>query len=54
MFSLVPVVRHVRREGLHKAGEVEYLLPHLLADDALGLVDHVQVGCKYEDREMTL
>ena len=53
MFSLVPVIRHVRREGLHQAGEVEDLLPHLLGDDALGLVDHVQTDCKYVDREMT-
>ena len=44
MFSLVPVVRHVGREGLHQAGEVEHLLPHLLRDGALGLVHHVQIG----------
>ena len=44
MFSLVPVIRHVRREGLHEAGEVEDLLPHLLPDGALRLVHHVQIG----------
>ena len=33
MFPLVPVIRHVRREGLHQAGEVQYLLPHLLRDE---------------------
>ena len=48
MFPLVPEVRHVGREGLHQAGEVEHLVPHLLPDGALGLEHHVQIGWKYK------